>query len=115
MGYLSSRYALVGAIGLSLVPVWGQTAPEPIKLGSVISSGSIRVRSESWEWFTPSSGDPGYTFLGNQLRLGLTHPGNAFDWTFELEAPILLGLPDNAVAPGVQGQLGQGAGYYVAK
>ncbi len=45
MGYLSSRYALVGAIGLSLVPVWGQTAPEPIKLGSVILSGSIRVRS----------------------------------------------------------------------
>jgi len=114
MGYLSSRYALVCAMGLSLVPVWGQTAPEPIKLGSVILSGSIRVRSESWEWFTPSSGDPGYTFPGNQLRLGLTHPGNAFDWTFELEAPILLGLPDNAVAPGVQGQLGQGAGYYVA-
>jgi hypothetical protein len=29
-------------------------------------------------------------------------------------APLLLGLPDDAVLPGVQGQLGQGAGYFAA-
>src|SRR5882672_7138611 len=106
MGYRSNRYPLF-AIALSVATMLGQTAPEPIKLGSVILSGSIRTRVESWEWFTPNSGDPGYTFLGNQLRLGLTRPGKTFDWTFELEAPILLGLPDNAVAPGAQAQLGQ--------
>src|SRR5260370_10605875 len=116
---LSSRCALLVALIPAAFPAWGQTTPgqttpEPIKLGSVIVSGSIRSRVESWEWFTHNSGDPSYTFLGNQLRLGFTRPGKTFDWTFELEAPILLGLPDNAVAPGAQGQLGQGAGYFVA-
>src|SRR5262249_40620122 len=36
------------------------------------------------------------------------------DWTFELSSPILLHLPGDAVAPGTQGQLGQGASYYVS-
>ena len=111
---LLNRSALVVAAGLTLLPLGAQTAPEPIKLGSVILTGSIRSRVENWEWFTPNSGDPGYTFLGNQLRLGLTRPGKNFDWTFELESPILLGLPDNAVGPGAQGQLGLGASYFVA-
>ena len=102
------------AVSLCVTPVWGQPAPKPIKLGSVVLSGSIRSRVEGWEWFTPSSGDPSYTFLGNHLRLNLTRPGKTLDWTFELAAPILLGLPDNAVAPGAQGQLGMGASYFVA-
>jgi Alginate export len=101
-------------VGLSLSPAWGQAEPEPIKLGSVILTGSIRSRVENWQWFTPNSGDPGYTFLGNHLRLNFTRPGKSFDWTFELAAPILLGLPDNAVATGVQGQLGLGASYFVS-
>src|SRR5438046_9535363 len=97
---LSSAWARIAA--LTLLPAWAQTAPEPIKLGSVILTGSVRSRSESWEWFTPNSGDPSYTFVGNQLRLGLSRPGKTFDWTFELEAPILLGLPDDDVAPAAQ-------------
>ena len=92
----------------------GQAAPEPIKLGSVVLSGSIRSRVESWEWFTPNTGDPSYTFLGNHMRLNFTRPGKRFDWTIELESPVLLGLPDNAVAAGAQGQLGLGASYFVA-
>src|SRR5216684_2343255 len=60
--------------------LWGQ---EPIKLGSVVVSGSIRSRVESWEWFTPNIGDPSYTFMGNHLRLNFTRPGKRFDWTFE--------------------------------
>src|SRR2546425_5058059 len=52
--------------------------------------------------------------MGNHLRLNFTRPGKKFDWTIELESPILLGLPDNAVAAGAQGQLGAGATYFVA-
>jgi hypothetical protein len=92
-----------------------QQAPEPIKIGdTTVLSGSIRSRVESWGWFTPNSGNPNYSFLGNQLRLNLTHTGEALDWTFELASPLLLGLPANAVAPGTQGQLGMGASYFVS-
>jgi hypothetical protein len=110
------RSSLHGAILITfgLLPLWGQAAPEPINLGSVIVSGSVRSRVESWEWFTPNTGDPSYTFMGNHLRLNFTRPGKTFDWTLEFASPILLGLPDNAVAAGVQGQLGLGAGYYVS-
>lgn len=98
----------------ALQPLHGQTAPEPIKLGSVILSGSIRSRIEAWEWFTPNSGNPGYAFMGNHLRLNFSRPGKRFDWTIELASPILLGLPDDAVAAGQQGQLGMGGSYFVA-
>lgn len=91
-----------------------QAAPEPIKIGSAVLTGSIRSRLENWQWFTPDSGDPGYSFLGNHARLNLSRTGKQFDWTLELAAPILLGLPSGAVAPGVQGQLGMGASYYVS-
>src|SRR5437868_15338964 len=113
-GYRRPFNAGVLAAGLSLSLCWGQTAAEPIKIGSVILSGSVRSRVETWDWFTPNSGDPLYGFMGNQLRLNLTHAGKSLDWTFELAAPILLGLPDNAIGPGAQGQLGLGAGYYVS-
>jgi hypothetical protein len=43
-----------------------------------------------------------------------THSSEKLDWLFELGAPVLVGLPDDAVAPGAQGQLGLGASYYVA-
>jgi hypothetical protein len=36
------------------------------------------------------------------------------DWQVELAAPVLLGLPDDSVAPGSQGLLGLGGNYYVA-
>lgn len=89
-----------------------QKPPEPIRLGSAVLSGSVRSRLENWEWFTPSTGDPGYSFLGNHARLNLSRAGKRFDWTVELAAPILLGLPDNAIAAGVQGQLGMGGTHY---
>jgi hypothetical protein len=79
-----------------------------------VISGSVRSRAETWGWFTPDTGDPDYTFLGNHLRLNFTYTGKRLDWTVELASPILLGLPSDAVAAGVQGQLGMGAGYFVA-
>ena len=77
-------------------------------------SGSIRSRIENWDWFTASSGDHAYAYDGSTLRFGVSQTRPQFDWNVELEAPVLLNLPSNAVAPGTQGQLGQGASYYVA-
>src|SRR6185436_12795939 len=53
-------------------------------------------------------------FMGNHLRLNFTRPGRKYDWTLELGSPILLHMPENAVAAGAQGQLGLGAGYFVS-
>jgi alginate export protein len=86
----------------------------PVQFGPVTFTGSVRDRVENWEWFTPASGDPKYTFDGATIRLGISENLKPFDWMFELEIPILLDLPTNAVAAGTQGQLGIGASYYVA-
>jgi hypothetical protein len=91
-----------------------QQAFEPIKLGSVTFGGSIRSRVENWGWFTPNTGDPSYTYDGSTIRFGLSQSRARFAWTVEFEAPVLLHLPSHSVAPGNQGQLGQGAGYFVA-
>ena len=102
-----------GAALLAL-PSYAQQTFDPIQFGSVTLTGSARDRVEDWDWFTPSTGDPRYTFNGTTVRLGLSQNRHLFDWMFEIQAPILLGLPSNAVAGGAQGQLGQGASYYVA-
>src|SRR5258706_3620609 len=95
-------------------PLSGQQAFDPIKFGSITFSGNIRSRIESGDWFTANSGDHAYTYDGSAIRFGVSQSRRLFDWNFELEAPILLNLPSNAVASGAQGQLGQGAGYYIA-
>ncbi|MBL8233283.1 MAG: alginate export family protein [Bryobacterales bacterium] len=89
-------------------------APKPHKLGPVTVQGSIRTRMEAWDWFQGDSGDSTYAFSGNILRLSFSQSFESWDWTVEMAAPFLLGLPDNAVAPGTQGQLGLGANYYLA-
>src|SRR5262249_54170533 len=86
--------------------------PQPHKIGGITVSGSIRSRVESWDWFTPASGEPDYTFSGNLFRLMLSKSKETYGWQVELAVPFLLGLPDNAVAPGAQGALGMGANYY---
>ena len=101
---------------IAALPVVAQTAaaPKPIKWGSVLVQGSVRSRLEAWNWFEPDSGDPSYAYLGTIARLSFSHSTDNLDWQVELAAPILLGLPDNAVGPGIQGQLGLGANYYLA-
>jgi hypothetical protein len=91
----------------------GQSAPEPLKLGPVTVQGSFRTRLEGWRWFEGQANSD-YAFSGSALRLTFGHQSEWLDWQLELEAPILLGLPGDAVAPGAQGQLGLGATYYVA-
>ena len=112
-------HLLVGIAGIAAAaaPVsQAQQTLQPIKLGSAVFSGSVRSRVENWGWFQPASTayDTGYTFSGSTIRFGLSRTTKTFDWNLELEAPVLLHLPDNAVAPGAAGQLGQGATYYVA-
>ncbi len=100
---------------LAIVPsLPGQQTFDPLQLGPLTFTGSVRDRVENWQWFTPNSGNPKYTFDDATIRLGISQNLESLDWMFEVEIPILLDLPTNAVAPGTQGQLGLGAGYYVA-
>lgn len=73
----------------------------------------LRSRAEAWDWFDAGS-EGRYAFLGSYLRAGLSQQLASFAWRVEIMAPLLLGLPDDAVLPGAQGQLGQGASYFSA-
>lgn len=74
----------------------------------------VRLRLESWDWFNTSLADGNYEFFASQLRVGIGQERKKWDWQVELEQPTLLGLPDNAIAPAPQGQLGLGASYFAA-
>ncbi|HWR51753.1 MAG TPA: alginate export family protein [Bryobacteraceae bacterium] len=75
--------------------------------------GSIRSRVEVWDWFAADEGNP-YAFSGNLIRLGISEQRKTWDWQIELAAPILLGLPEDAIRPAPQLQLGFGGIYYGA-
>lgn len=64
-------------------------------------------------WFGNAEGGS-YSFLGATARLGLEQKRSRFEWRVEFAAPLLLGLPDDAIAPAPQGLLGHGANYYRA-
>jgi Alginate export len=91
-----------------------QSESTPIQIGSVTFSGSIRERYEAWSWFEPTTGQNLYGYSGTVIRFGLSQKKENYDWNIEFEAPVLLGLPDGAVLPAPQGQLGLGAAYYAA-
>ena len=96
---------------------YGQNAvaPKPFKIGNVVVTGSIRSRVEAWDWFQADTGDGTYAFSGNLFRISFAQSKESYDWQVEMAAPILLGLPDNAVATNAtQGQLGLGATYFVS-
>ncbi|HEU4525603.1 MAG TPA: alginate export family protein [Gemmatimonadales bacterium] len=85
-----------------------QSSAAPLKW-----SATLRSRAEAWDWF--DAGDEGkYAFLGSYLRAGLSQELRTFGWRLEIMAPLLLGLPDDAVLAAPQGQLGQGANYFAA-
>lgn len=104
---------LLAAISLGAGSLFAQ-APQPVKIGPLTLTGNLRTRVESWDWFKDGAAENTYTFSGSLLRLGIGQQTKQFDWQAEIAAPILLGLPDNSVAPGAQGQLGLGASYFVA-
>ena len=99
---------------LAITVAFGQSAPEPVKLGDVTVTGTLRSRIYAWDWFQPSSGENQYAYSGNLLRLNFAEKGQGWDWDAELAAPFLLGLPDTATAPAPQGALGLGSNYYLA-
>ena len=104
---------LLVCLALFALPIPAQTTDQPLKIGSVTVQGSFRTRLEMWDWF--DTGDAGqYAFSGNQLRLNFSQRKKRFDWFFELEAPFLLALPEDAVQPVPQGQLALGGTYYAA-
>lgn len=96
--------------------VLAQSDPTHIQIGSVTFSGSIRERYEAWSWFEPTT--PGaqnlYGYSGTLIRFGLSQKRDKYDWNIEFAAPVLLGIPNKAVLPAPQGQLGLGASYYAA-
>src|ERR1700730_11238145 len=92
----------------------GQSADQPMKLGDVSVTGTLRLRVYAWDWFEPSSGENAYAYSGNLFRLNFAEKRKGWDWDAELGAPFLLGLPDNATAAAPQGALGLGSNYYSA-
>ncbi|HEU4389780.1 MAG TPA: alginate export family protein [Blastocatellia bacterium] len=103
-----------GASNQAAAPKQNPTSPPPIKLGSVTLSGSLRARVEDWDWFDTSAADGDYVFDALVLRLSLGQQKERLDWFVEGEFPALIDLPDNAIAPAPQGQLGLGASYFAA-
>ncbi|MBZ5723094.1 MAG: alginate export family protein [Acidobacteriia bacterium] len=91
-----------------------QPASTPITLAGIRFSGSLRVRPEVWDWFDTTAAEPNYTYFASLLRLSLSQERPHWDWQAEFAQPLLLNLPDNAIAPAPQGQLGLGANYFVA-
>lgn len=88
--------------------------PTPIKIGGVTFSGSIRARFESWDWFEAGAANNDYNFGAATLRLSLGQQKESFEWQVEGAFPLLINLPDDAIAPLPQGQLGLGASYFAA-
>jgi hypothetical protein len=87
-------------------------APRPFKLGSLVISGSVRARFEHWNWFDAPPANDNYSFGAVTLRVAIGQNQEKHEWLIEGAAPFLLNLPNDAIAPGAQGQLGHGASYF---
>ena len=78
-------------------------------------SGNWRIRSEAWNWFEPGGTfDNSYVFGHSILRLDIGQRRRRFDWQIEIAQPAVFGLPEHAIAPAPQGQLGLGGTYLAA-
>lgn len=95
-------------------PPAAKPASVPIKLGKLTLSGSLRLRFESWDWFETTAAENSYNFGAAVLRLSLSQQFEKFEWQVEGAFPVLIGLPENAIASAPQGQLGLGANYFAA-
>jgi hypothetical protein len=89
-------------------------APDPLHIGSVTISGLVHERYEDWDFFQGAKGQNSYGYSGSFLRLMFSQTKQNFDWSVEFAAPILLGIPSQAVQASPLGQLGLGAAYYTA-
>lgn len=104
---LAAALAVPGAVRAQATP------QSPSSAAPLQWNVTLRSRAEAWDWF--DAGDEGrYAFVGSFVRAGLSQQLRNFGWRVEVMAPLLLGLPDDAVLPGAQGQLGQGGSYFAA-
>ena len=112
--------ARAAACPLVAISAFGQSAPppepppEPLKIGDVVVTGTLRTRVYFWDWFTPTSGQNNYAYTGDFIRFGFSQRLHLFSWNAEFNAPIILGLPANPNGPGAQGALGLGSNYLAA-
>ena len=88
--------------------------PAPLTIGELNVSGTWQTRMESWDWFEDGTASSTYTFPHSLLRLGIGQSRSGWDWQAEAAVPMLFALPDDAIAPVPQGQLGLGASYFAA-
>ena len=88
--------------------------PKQLKIGNVNFSGSLRLRAENYGWWETPGFEDDYTFGAAVLRLSLSQQTEKFDWLVEGEFPVLINLPERAIAPAPQGQLGLGGSYFAA-
>ncbi len=110
----SEQSAQLAATNVAKETVKPAPSPTPIKIGSLTLSGSLRLRMESWYWFESNTAENNYNFGAATLRVALSQQLEKFEWQVEAAAPLMIGLPNNAIAPAPQGQLGLGAAYYAA-
>ena len=88
-------------------------ASQPITVGSAVVSGSLRSRTYAWNWFGDTAGGD-YAYPGSLLRVSVAQSKTALDWLLEAAVPVLVSLPQTAIAPAPRGQLGLGASYFAA-
>jgi hypothetical protein len=89
-------------------------APPKHKIGPFEISINWRTRAEGWSWFEGNTGNSDYGLWHSLLRIGIGQTREHLDWFVEGSQPSILGLPNDAVAPAPQGQLGLGGTYYAA-
>lgn len=77
-------------------------------------SGSLRARFDMWDWFETDLANNSYNFVGVLLRFSLAQQKKRYEWQIEGAVPWLINLPNDAIAPPPQGQLGFGANYFAA-
>ncbi|MGQ0762077.1 MAG: alginate export family protein [Acidobacteriota bacterium] len=102
------------ANGAPAKPAATPQPPKQLKLGNVNFSGSLRLRAENYRWFETPGFEDDYTFGAAVLRLSLSQQKEKFEWLVEGEFPVLINLPERAVAPAPPGQLGLGGSYFAA-
>jgi alginate export protein len=96
------------------LPLAAQQSPsDAVKIGTVTVSGSVRTRGMVWDWFEGNANNQ-YVYSESLFRVAFSQTQERLEWKLELAAPVLLGLPDDAVAAGPQGQFGFGATYFAA-
>ena len=107
-------FTLTSFFGTLANPTAGRSEVVLTQISPKLSiSGSLRLRGEFWNWFEPTGPqDNDYAFGAAVARGALQWKDELFEVMVEAESPSLFALPDNAIAPAPQGQLGLGATYF---